>query len=117
MAQIFCTVGSQEKIDYLTTNHAIPRSQIFNSRDNSFLKDLLNATNGRGADVVLNSLSGQLLQASWACVAEFGVMIEIGKRDFRRRTKLSLEAFEQNRTFVGLDLWQVSRVRPEKTAQ
>ena len=110
-------MGSQEKIDYLMTNHNIPRDHIFNSRDDSFLKDLMKVTDNRGADIVLNSLAGQLLQASWACVAEFGTMIEIGKRDFRRRAKLSLEAFEQNRTFVGLDLWQVSQVRPEKAAQ
>lgn len=77
----------------------------------------MRATGNKGVDVVLNSLSGELLQASWKCVAEFGTMIEIGKRDFRRRAKLSMEAFEQNRTFVGLDLWQVSQVRPEKAAE
>lgn len=74
------------------------------------------ATDNKGVDVVLNSLSGGLLHASWDCVAEFGVMIEIGKRDFRRRAKLSMEAFEANRTFVGLDLWQVSQVRPKQAA-
>ena len=98
-------------------NHNIPRSHIFNSRDSSFLRDVMRATNNKGVDVVLNSLSGDLLHASWKCVAEFGTMIEIGKRDFRRRAKLSMEAFEANRTFVGLDLWQISQVRPEKAAE
>lgn len=76
----------------------------------------MKATNNKGVDIVLNSLSGNLLQASWKCVAEFGTMIEIGKRDFRRRAKLPMEAFEQNRTFVGLDLWQVTQVKPEKAS-
>jgi len=60
----------------------IPRNHIFNSRNSSFLPDVMRETNGTGVDVVLNSLSGDLLHASWKCVAEFGKMVEIGKRDF-----------------------------------
>ena len=116
-AEVYCTVSNQEKRDHLMNNHDIPADHIFNSRDSSFLRDIMSATNGRGVDVVLNSLSGDLLHASWKCVAEFGTMIEIGKRDFRRRAKLSMESFEQNRTFIGLDLWQVSQVRPAQAAE
>lgn len=72
----------------------------------------MDATNGRGVDVVLNSLTGDLLHASWTCVAEFGVMVEIGIRDFRRKAKLAMELFEANRTFVGLELREITRVRP-----
>lgn len=115
--QIYCTVSNEEKRNYLVETHNIPRTNIFNSRDSSFVRDIMLATNNRGVDVVLNSLSGDLLHASWKCVAEFGTMIEIGKRDFRRRAKLSMEAFEQNRTFIGLDLWQVSQVRPEQASK
>ncbi|PWY70902.1 putative polyketide synthase [Aspergillus heteromorphus CBS 117.55] len=115
-AEIYCTVGSETKAQYLTEHHHIHRSHIFNSRESTFLRDVMQATDNRGVDVVLNSLSGDLLHASWKCVADFGVMVEIGKRDFRRRAKLSMEAFEANRTFVGLDLWQISLSRPEKTA-
>ncbi|KAI8630110.1 putative polyketide synthase [Xylariaceae sp. FL1651] len=115
--QIYCTAGSEAKIQYLMENYGIDRSRIFNSRESSFLPALMQVTNNRGVDVVLNSLSGDLLHASWKCVAEFGVMIEIGKRDFRRRAKLSMEDFEQNRTFVGLDLWQITQNRPNQAAK
>ncbi|KAK5996188.1 Highly reducing polyketide synthase lcsB [Cladobotryum mycophilum] len=113
-AEVYCTVGNEEKVRYLMDNHNIPLSHIFNSRDSSFLRDVMNATDQKGVDVVLNSLSGDLLHASWKCVSEYGMMIEIGKRDFRRRTKLSLEAFEQNRAFVGLDILPMSRQQPQK---
>ncbi|KAH9986166.1 KR domain-containing protein [Xylariaceae sp. FL0662B] len=115
-AEIYCTVGSQAKRDYLTDNYGIQDSHIFNSRDSSFLPDVLRATNQRGVDVVLNSLSGDLLIASWKCVAEFGTMVEIGKRDFQRRAKLPMEAFEANRTFTGLELRFVSDAYPQKAA-
>ncbi|KAL6897583.1 polyketide synthase [Trichoderma evansii] len=83
-AEVYCTVSSEEKINYLTNNFNIPRSKIFNSRDSSFLHNVMRATSGRGVDVVLNSLSGDLLHASWKCVAEFGTMIEIGKLSQQR---------------------------------
>ncbi|KAG6358653.1 hypothetical protein INS49_012171 [Diaporthe citri] len=113
-AEIYCTVGSQTKRDYLKDNYNIPDSHIFNSRDSSFLPDVLKATNQRGVDVVLNSLSGDLLTASWRCVAEFGTMVEIGKRDFQRRARLPMEAFEANRTFTGLELRLMAEAMPHK---
>ncbi|KAI0835188.1 putative polyketide synthase [Hypoxylon sp. FL0890] len=115
-ANIYCTVGNETKAQYLVENYKLDRSHIFNSRDSSFLASVMQATNNRGVDVVLNSLSGDLLHASWKCVAEFGVMVEIGKRDFRRRAKLSMEAFEQNRSFIGLDLLRITQIQPDQAA-
>lgn len=96
-------------------NFDIPRDRIFNSRNISFLEDTLEATQGRGVDVVLNSLSGELLHASWECVAKYGKMLEIGKRDFIGHGKLSLDIFEANRTFFGIDLGTIAEERPEVT--
>lgn len=66
-------------------------------------------TNGRGVDVVLNSLAGKLLHASWECVATFGRMIELGKRDFLSHGKLDMSPFIANRAFFGVDLLQICR--------
>ncbi|TVY85232.1 Highly reducing polyketide synthase FUM1 [Lachnellula suecica] len=111
-AEIFCTVGNPEKVQYLMENFNIPRNRIFNSRDASFLPELMAETNGRGVDVALNSLSGELLHATWKCVAEFGIMVEIGKRDFIGQGALSMDLFEQNRSFIGVDLTQICSQRP-----
>lgn len=70
------------------------------------------ATQNRGVDVVLNSLSGDLLHASWRCLAEFGTFVEIGRRDFIGQGKLAMEHFESNRSFVGVDLQHVTNRRP-----
>lgn len=111
-AQIYCTVGSEEKKDHLASVFDIPRSRILYSRDSTFLDDVLAATNGRGVDLVLNSLSGDLLHASWRCVAEFGSMIEIGKRDFIGHGKLNLDVFEANRSYHGVDLGLLAERKP-----
>ena len=91
----------------------LPRERIFNSRNASFHPDLMRATAGRGVDLVLNSLSGNLLHASWECVAKFGRMVELGKRDFISHGILDMSLFEANRSFFGVDLAQVCKETPE----
>ncbi|KAL5392876.1 hypothetical protein DPSP01_000571 [Paraphaeosphaeria sporulosa] len=112
-AEIFATVGSEEKVQYLIDTFRIPRDRIFDSRSSSFLPDLMRETNGKGVDLVLNSLSGELLHASWKCVAPFGKMLEIGKRDFIGHAQLSMDVFEANRSFWGIDLAQLIEERPQ----
>lgn len=80
-AEIYATVGNEEKASFLVKEFGIPRKSIFNSRDNSFLPGIMEATNGLGVDLVLNTLSGELLSTSWKCVAADGAMVELGKRD------------------------------------
>ena len=93
-------------------NFDIPRNRIFNSRDTTFLPDIMRETSNRGVDIALNSLSGELLHATWKCVAEFGTMVEIGKRDFIGHGALSMNLFEQNRNFAGVDISQICSERP-----
>ena len=70
-------------------------------------------TGGRGVDIVLNSLAGKLLRASWDCVASFGTMVELGKIDFSTNGSLNMSPFAKNRAFVGVDLLQLGSERPE----
>ena len=61
----------------------------------------MEATDNRGVDIVLNSLSGELLHASWKCVAAGGRFIELGKRDFIGHGKLAMSLFEDNRLEIS----------------
>lgn len=70
-------------------------------------------TQGQGVDVVLNSLSGELLHTSWKCVASFGTMVEIGKRDLLGHASLSMNEFLLNRAYIGVDLAQLINEKPE----
>ncbi|KAL4900418.1 hypothetical protein BDW74DRAFT_182748 [Aspergillus multicolor] len=108
-AKIYATVGSEEKVQYLIDRFGISRERIFNSRSTDFLHDVLRETNGRGVDVVLNSLTGALLHASWDCLASFGRMIELGKRDFLSGGQLNMGPFIRNRSYMGFDLTQFGR--------
>lgn len=131
-AKIYATVGTQEKIEHLVKNFGIPRENIYSSRNVDFLHQIKRTTNGRGVDVALNSLSGDLLHATvivcplsklnprtdffhqWDCVAEFGSMVEIGKRDFIGNGRLAMASFAANRSFFGVDLAHMCARRPRK---
>ncbi|KAI1828708.1 hypothetical protein F4861DRAFT_535124 [Xylaria intraflava] len=112
--KIFATVGSAEKVQYLIDTFGLPREHIFSSRDASFLPGVMRETEGLGVDVVLNSLSGELLHTSWKCVADFGSMVEIGKRDFLGQARLDMESFEANRAFFGVEMWYIIKKQPHR---
>ncbi|KAL4792644.1 polyketide synthase [Aspergillus venezuelensis] len=112
-AKIFATVGSRDKAQLLMDTYNIPEDHIFNSRNNSFVDDIKAATNGKGVDVALNCLSGQLLSATWSCMAMFGRFVEIGKRDIEVNTRLSMGGFQGNVSFSAIDLTYMGRFRPQ----
>ncbi|KAG5654983.1 hypothetical protein KAF25_011014 [Fusarium avenaceum] len=89
------------KIEYLNKTFDIPKSHMFSSRDDSFATDLLRETGGKGVDVALNSISGDLLYATWTYVAKWGTMVEIGKRDPLENARLDMSPFLQNLVQVG----------------
>jgi hypothetical protein len=85
--------------------YGIPEDRIFNSRDTSFVKGLLRATDGQGVDVVLNSLAGEALRLSWTdCLAKFGRFLEIGKADLFANTGLDMKPLLDNKSYIGVNL-------------
>jgi len=108
-AEIFATVGTPNKRDLVMNKYGVPADHIFNSRDTSFAAGILAATNGRGVDVVLNSLAGPLLQESFNVLAPFGRFVEIGKRDLELNSTLEMSPFSRNTSFSAIDLLATTR--------
>lgn len=69
-AEIYVTVGSDDKKKLLMSTYDIPEDHILYSRNTSFAQGIMRLTNNNGVDVVLNSLSGESLIASWECIAK-----------------------------------------------
>ena len=110
-ATVFATVGSNIKKALLMEQYGIPEDHIFYSRDIGFAKGIQRVTKGRGVDVVINSLAGLSLEASWECIASYGRFIEIGKKDIMSNSKLPMLSFSKNASFMGFDAstWQEER--------
>ncbi|KAF3012563.1 t1pks [Neopestalotiopsis sp. 37M] len=111
-ATIYATVSSQEKRQFLIDSLGIQNENIFDSRSTSFATEIMSKTGGKGVDVALNSLSGELLHATWSCVAKWGTMVEIGKRDLLGSAKLDMKPFSDNRTYCSVDIDQMAKERP-----
>ncbi|XP_074648828.1 fatty acid synthase-like isoform X2 [Tubulanus polymorphus] len=101
--EVFTTVGTQEKREYLKQRFpALKDDHISNSRNLSFEADILHQTKGKGVDVVLNSLAGDKLQASVRLMAKHGRFLEIGKYDLSNNTGLGMAIFLKNISFHGI---------------
>lgn len=102
-AEVFATVGSEEKRRFLEETWSVPPHQIFSSRTRDFGAKILALTRGAGIDVVLNSLTGELLEESWRIVAAGGTLVDISKKDMLARNALPMEPFTRNASYRALD--------------
>ncbi|MCB9450591.1 MAG: SDR family NAD(P)-dependent oxidoreductase [Anaerolineaceae bacterium] len=75
-AEIFATAGNPQKRQFLA-DLGIPH--VMDSRSLEFADTIMQITDGRGVDVVLNSLAGDSIAKSLSVVAENGRFLEIGK--------------------------------------
>ncbi|PYH28434.1 type I polyketide synthase [Aspergillus neoniger CBS 115656] len=108
--EIYATVGNEEKKRYLVEQFGLRSENIFSSRDITFAEKVKVRTRGRGVNVILNSLVGDLLHESWNCLADWGRFVEIGKRDILDCRKLNMSTFARGTTFTSFDLNMLSEL-------
>lgn len=113
-AEIYATVGTETKRRILVEDFGLLDDHIFSSKSGAYKVAIHQITNGKGVDVVLNSLPDQLLQASWDCIASFGTFVELGKTDLHSKASLSMEPFDRNVTFASIDLSLMCQVHPHR---
>lgn len=111
-AEIYATAGSDEKRAFL---RQLGVEHIYDSRSLSFADEILQATQGEGVDVVLNSLAGEAVNRNFQVLKPFGRFLELGKRDFYENTKVGLRPFRNNISYFGIDADQLMQVRPALT--
>lgn len=109
-AEIWATAGSPEKRTFLTS---IGVHHVMDSRTLLFADEVMELTRGNGVDVVLNSLAGEAIQKSLACLSSYGRFIEIGKRDIYRNSRLGLRPFKNNLSYFAIDLAKIMHDRPD----
>jgi NADPH:quinone reductase-like Zn-dependent oxidoreductase/acyl carrier protein len=109
-ATVFATAGSPEKralLEGLGVDH------VLDSRSLAFAGEVMRITQGKGVDVVLNSLFGEAMERSLSVLRPFGRFLELGKRDFYGNTHLGLRPFRQNLSYFGIDADQLLVHQPD----
>uniref|UniRef100_A0A8C2UDF0 Fatty acid synthase n=1 Tax=Coturnix japonica TaxID=93934 RepID=A0A8C2UDF0_COTJA len=101
--RVFATVGSAEKREYLQARFPqLDANSFASSRNTTFEQHILRATNGKGVNLVLNSLAEEKLQASLRCLSQHGRFLEIGKFDLSNNSQLGMALFLKNVAFHGI---------------
>jgi polyketide synthase 12 len=105
-AEVFAT-ASPWKWDVLR-EMGLPETRIASSRTIEFTERFLECSGGEGVDVVLDSLTGNLVDASLDLLREGGRFVEMGKTDIR-----DAEELERTRgiTYRAFDLTEAGRDR------
>ncbi|KAI1776279.1 hypothetical protein F4818DRAFT_375622 [Hypoxylon cercidicola] len=108
-AEILATVSSEAEKKFLIEHFNIPDDHIFSNKDVGFVQGVKRITNGLGVQVVLNTLTGELLRQTWHCIAPFGRFIELGMKDIRSNTGLDMVPFANNAIFAGVNVLTMYR--------
>lgn len=108
-AEVLGTAGSEEKRAYLRERGV---RNVMNSRTLDFAREVRLATGGRGVDVVLNALSGAGIDKSLECLAPFGRLVEIGKRDLADDKPIGLKSLYWNNSYSVVDLSTLPTEKP-----
>lgn len=103
-ANIFVTVSNLKKKELLIKEFGISEDRIFSSRETTFVQGIMRLTDNRDVDVVLNSLAGESFRETCNCLAVFGRMVEIGKREAITNSRMDMAFFLRNITYAFVDI-------------
>lgn len=105
-AEIFATVGSSDKVEFLTQNMGIPVDHIFNSRDPKALVSAALATGTSGGfNVILSTVVGtDFMYESIKALAPMGHLVDVGRLDVLESKSIGMEMFQKNASFSSFDL-------------
>ncbi len=78
-----------------------------------FAAEVLALTEGRGVDVVIDTVAGPALQASLDLLTENGVYIQLAVAGQRATPPVALDRFHQNQSFHALDLRRRALADPD----
>lgn len=108
-AEILATAGSEMKRQFLRDEGI---QHVMDSRSLGFADEIRAVTDGRGVDVVLNSLAGEAFEESLGLVAADGRFVELGKSDIQSNRAISLGVFDRGISFISIDLARRWRETP-----
>lgn len=100
-AKVIASAGTDNKRKLLRD---MGIADVFDSRASEFAQTVAALTDGRGVDVILNSLAGAAIPEGLAALAPYGRFLEIGKRDMWDNSRIGMEALLRNRSLFGIDL-------------
>jgi NADPH2:quinone reductase len=128
-AEVYATASSQEKLDLAKKLGA---DHLINYRETDFLEFIRDKTRGKGVDVVLESVGGEVYEKSQQALATMGRLVIFGMASSHPGRTDVLDLLFRNKSVVGfhlgrytadrkameeatlamLPLWQAGKIKP-----
>lgn len=109
-AEIFATVESEQQKTFL---NSIGVAHVFISGRLDFPEQIRKITSEKGVDVLLSSLSGEILYQSFSCLADYGVYIDLN----RKSGFFDLPAYRRNFSYIAVDINRMLVEKQETIAE
>ncbi len=110
-ARVLATAGSERKRKLL---QSMGISEVYDSRSLDFVAGVNAATNSMGVDVVLNSLSGEFVDAGFSVLRQGGRFLELGKQGIWSEDKARSE--RPDATYKQYDVQALASQNPQDLA-
>ena len=109
--RIFATVGSDKKADIASRMGA---DEVINYRESSFDEVINEKTDGKGVDLILDSVAGPNAERGMNCLADFGRLVIYGHTGEGGAASISSKLLHKsNRAVIGYSSGDYRKSRPE----
>lgn len=108
------TVGSETKVpaaEEAGSDHVIVYEK------NDFAEKVVEITGGQGADIILDSLAGDVTQKSFRCLADYGRLIQFGNSSGKPGIINTNDLHKSCRSALGYSLGTTRKKRPESLSE
>jgi NADPH2:quinone reductase len=114
VARVLATAGSPDKRELARAHGA---EQAFDSRDPSWVEEVLRATSGKGADHIYDPVGGDVFDLSLKCIAFSGNLHVIGFASGKIPSCAMNRVLLKNISLVGLHWGAYQEKEPEKVPE
>ncbi|XP_014553689.1 hypothetical protein COCVIDRAFT_29158 [Bipolaris victoriae FI3] len=111
-AKVYVGVSNDKDALFMESTLHFPKDQIVYNNEEHSVAALVTNTQGHGMDVIFNTLSGEILQTCWDCIAPYGRFIELSTQDLVENSRLEMSNFRKNTSFSALDFSRLQEERP-----
>lgn len=111
VAKIIGTVGDLSKKDYALSNGA---DDVFTY--DSFVDGVMQHSNGKGAQVIFDSVAGDVTKASLECLANFGTLVQFGNSSGKAGAISTSDVHNSCRNIKGFSLGTTRKEDPARLA-
>ena len=109
-ARVFATAGSDEKLRKVKSLGA---DVLINYRSQDFAEELKKATNGKGVDVILESVGGEVFDKSVRCLSPLGRLVVFGSSSGKASSVAARDLMGGMISVAGFSFGALSVVRTD----